>query len=51
MESAVDRLRDINPSIEVVGHDTLLFSENVFDIMEPYDVVSTARTTSRSATS
>src|SRR6188508_3507211 len=39
VESAVDHLRAINPSIEVVGHDTLLFSDNVFDIMEPYDVV------------
>ena len=37
--SAVDHLRAINPTIEVIGHDTLLSSANVMDIMEPYDVV------------
>ena len=39
VESAVEHLRAINPTIDVVGHDTLLFSDNVFEIMEPYDVV------------
>jgi sulfur-carrier protein adenylyltransferase/sulfurtransferase len=39
VESALEHLRAINPTIEVVGHDTLLFSTNVFDVMEPYDVV------------
>src|SRR5436309_12656804 len=39
VESALEHLRAINPTIEVVGHDTLLFSTNVFEIMEPYDVV------------
>src|ERR671925_569675 len=38
IESAVEHLRAINPTIEVVGHDTLLFSDNVMEIMEPYDV-------------
>jgi len=28
--SAVEHLRAINPTIEVVGHDTLLFSTNVY---------------------
>jgi sulfur-carrier protein adenylyltransferase/sulfurtransferase len=37
--SAVEHLRAINPTIDIVGHDTLLFSDNVFDVMEPYDVV------------
>ena len=39
VESALEHLRAINPTIEVVGHDTLLFSTNVFDVMEPYDVI------------
>jgi molybdopterin/thiamine biosynthesis adenylyltransferase len=39
VESALEHLRAINPTIEVVGHDTLLFSDNVFDVMEPYDVI------------
>ncbi len=29
VESAVEHLRAINPTIEVVGHDTLLFCDNV----------------------
>jgi len=37
--SAVEHLRAINPTIDVVAHETLLFSDNVFDVMEPYDVV------------
>ena len=39
VESAVEHLRAINPTIDIVAHDTLLFSTNVFDVMEPYDVV------------
>jgi molybdopterin/thiamine biosynthesis adenylyltransferase len=37
--SAVEHLEAVNPTIELVPHDTLLFSDNVFGIMEPYDVV------------
>jgi adenylyltransferase/sulfurtransferase len=37
--SALDHLRALNPTIELIGHDTLLSSENVMEIMEPYDVV------------
>jgi adenylyltransferase/sulfurtransferase len=37
--SALDRLRGINPTIEVIGHDTMLTSENAFDILGPYDIV------------
>jgi molybdopterin/thiamine biosynthesis adenylyltransferase len=37
--SAVEHLRAINPTIEVIGHDTLLSAANVMEIMEPYDVV------------
>jgi sulfur-carrier protein adenylyltransferase/sulfurtransferase len=39
VKSAVEHLRAINPTIDIVAHDTLLFSDNVFDVMEPYDVV------------
>jgi molybdopterin/thiamine biosynthesis adenylyltransferase len=37
--SAVEHLRAINPTIEIVGHDTLLYSTNVFDVMDGYDVI------------
>jgi len=37
--SAVEHLRAINPTIDVVGHDTLLFSTNVFEIFDGYDVI------------
>jgi len=39
VESALDHLRALNPTIEIIGHDTLLNADNVMDIMEPYDVV------------
>ena len=39
VESALEHLRAINPTIQIVGHETLLDSSNVFEIMEPYDVV------------
>src|SRR6185295_4794572 len=37
--SAVEHLRAINPTIEIVGHETLLFSTNVMEIMQGYDIV------------
>ena len=37
--SAVEHLRAINPTIEVLGHETLLFSTNVFEIFDGYDVI------------
>ena len=39
VESAVEHLRAINPTIEIVGHDTLLFSTNVYDVFDGYDVI------------
>jgi sulfur-carrier protein adenylyltransferase/sulfurtransferase len=39
VDSAVDRLRAINPGVEVVGHDTVLTSGNAFEILGGYDVV------------
>ncbi|GIU97057.1 MAG: hypothetical protein KatS3mg013_0860 [Actinomycetota bacterium] len=37
--SAVEHLRAINPTIEIVGHETLLTSANALDVLGPYDVV------------
>jgi sulfur-carrier protein adenylyltransferase/sulfurtransferase len=37
--SALEHLGALNPTIELIGHDTVLSSENVMQIMEPYDVV------------
>jgi molybdopterin/thiamine biosynthesis adenylyltransferase len=39
VESARDRLNELNPNVEVVAHETLLTSENAFDILGGYDVV------------
>ena len=39
VESAVDRVKEINPTIEVVGYDTMLTSENAREIIEPWDIV------------
>jgi sulfur-carrier protein adenylyltransferase/sulfurtransferase len=39
VDSAVEHLRAINPTIEIVGHDTLLFSTNVYEVFDGYDVV------------
>lgn len=37
--SAADRLRDINPHIEIQTYDAVLTSDNAFEIMQPYDLV------------
>jgi sulfur-carrier protein adenylyltransferase/sulfurtransferase len=39
VDSAAERLNGINPDIEVVKHDTILTSDNAFDILGQYDVV------------
>ena len=39
VESGLDSLRAINPSIEVVGYNTLLSAENASGIIEPWDLV------------
>jgi len=39
VESGGDRLRDINPDVEVVGFNEPLSSENAFDIIRPFDIV------------
>ena len=37
--SGADRLRELNPNVEVVTHQTLLSSENAFDVLGGYDIV------------
>jgi sulfur-carrier protein adenylyltransferase/sulfurtransferase len=39
VESARDRLREINPEVEVVGHREPITSANAFDIISGYDLV------------
>jgi molybdopterin/thiamine biosynthesis adenylyltransferase/rhodanese-related sulfurtransferase/molybdopterin converting factor small subunit len=38
LDSAKDRLLDINPSLNVVTHNTALSSENALEIFAPYDI-------------
>jgi sulfur-carrier protein adenylyltransferase/sulfurtransferase len=39
VESARERLRSLNPNVEVVAHDVMLTSENAFEVLDPYDVI------------
>jgi adenylyltransferase/sulfurtransferase len=39
VESAYDRLEDINPNVEVRVHEEALTSENALEIFEDYDVI------------
>jgi sulfur-carrier protein adenylyltransferase/sulfurtransferase len=39
VESARDRIRDLNPHVEVVAHEAWLTSENALDIIRDYDLV------------
>ena len=39
LASAIDRLRDVNPHVELVAHETWLTSENALGILGGYDVV------------
>jgi adenylyltransferase/sulfurtransferase len=39
VESARERIRDLNPYVEVVAHDTWLSSENALEIIGQYDLV------------
>ena len=39
LDSAMDRMRDINPNVELVPYEVALTSENAFDILRGYDVV------------
>ncbi len=39
VESAVDRIRDINPDVTVIPHKEPITSDNAFEIIRNYDVV------------
>src|SRR5437870_8930797 len=39
VDSAAERLNDINPEVDVVKHNVVLSSDNAFDILGQYDVV------------
>jgi len=39
LESAKERLGDLNPGVRVETYETRLTSENAFDVIRPYDVV------------
>jgi molybdopterin/thiamine biosynthesis adenylyltransferase/rhodanese-related sulfurtransferase len=40
LEAATERLRAINPHVEVVPHPTRLMAANALDLVAPYDVVA-----------
>ncbi|MEJ2720851.1 MAG: molybdopterin-synthase adenylyltransferase MoeB [bacterium] len=40
IDAAVSRLRDLNPSIDVVAHNTRLTSDNALEILGRYDIVA-----------
>ena len=39
LDSAEDRLRDVNPHVTIKRHDTRLTSENALEILDRYDVI------------
>jgi adenylyltransferase/sulfurtransferase len=39
LDSAVETLREINPGVEIVRHETRLTSANALEIARPYDVI------------
>ena len=39
LESARDRIKDVNPNVHVEGYETRLTSENALDILRDYDLV------------
>lgn len=39
LDSAMERMRDINPHVELVPHEVRLSSENALDILKDYDIV------------
>jgi adenylyltransferase/sulfurtransferase len=39
VDSAAERLNDINPEVNVVKHNVVLSSDNAFDILSQYDLV------------
>jgi molybdopterin/thiamine biosynthesis adenylyltransferase/rhodanese-related sulfurtransferase/molybdopterin converting factor small subunit len=40
LDSAADRMRDINPHINIVKHNAMLSSENALEILKDYDIIA-----------
>ena len=40
LQAAAERLRDMNPNVQVVPHETRLSSENALEIFRDYDIVA-----------
>jgi adenylyltransferase/sulfurtransferase len=40
LDSAVDRLRGLNPMIDIVPHETTLSSENALELFRDYDIIA-----------
>jgi sulfur-carrier protein adenylyltransferase/sulfurtransferase len=40
LESAAERLRDVNPNVNVVPHEVRLSSDNALDLFRDYDVIA-----------
>jgi adenylyltransferase/sulfurtransferase len=39
VDAGVERLRAMNPEVEVIPHATRLTAENAFDLLQPYDII------------
>jgi adenylyltransferase/sulfurtransferase len=39
LDSAADRIRDVNPNVRLVGHDTRFGADNALDLVREYDLV------------
>src|SRR5260370_896949 len=39
IDSATDRMQDINPNVKIVKHEVAITSENALDIIKDYDIV------------
>ena len=39
LDSAADRIREINPFVDVVKHETMVSSENAMELFSPYDLI------------
>lgn len=39
LDSAAERIREINPFVTVVKHETVVTSENAMDLFRPYDLI------------
>src|SRR5512147_2275035 len=42
LQAAAERLKDLNPNVEIVPYETRLSSENALDIVRDYDIVNDA---------